>query len=175
MIGPKSSNFIKVEFPQPVDTLLSLIEVIKDPKAFDKHLKAIKEYTDKANNTVETLAKAEEVEGLLADAKVKHDKVSKEVAEKTEAALKLVSGAEMKAATLVSDARTAANKILSNAKKTEEEAIQLDKDSQVVRAELKTLQSQLDSANQAHQKREADLDKREQEIQRKEAIFKQLG
>lgn len=175
MITHKSKAFIKVEYPQPVDTLLSLIEVMKDPKAFDKHLKAIKDYTDKANSAVETLCKAEKVESLLNDTEAKNKLASEQYDKASQTAAKVLSDAEEKAAILTAQSKLAAQEMLSHAETANKEAIQREKDAKARESELKTLQAQLDAANQAQQKRQADLDKRESEIKRKEAILSQLA
>jgi len=174
MIGPKSSNFIKVDYPQPVDTLLSLIEVMKDPKAFDNHLKAIKEYTDKANKTIETLAKAEEVERLLTDAQIKHDKAVELYEGGSQEASKTIREAKEQADTLIAQTNEACNTLLLDAEQANKSAVQREKAAETVRAQQQKIQSQLDAANQAHQKREASLDKREQVVSNAEAVLTQL-
>lgn len=175
MMGPTGTKLDKVVFPAEFQTVLGLIQVIENKDKIKKVLNDLKIHADKANDLVEKVAKAHEIDNLHAKALAEQEKSGVVIQEAISRAESLISDAEEKATMLTAQSKLAAQEMLSHAEKANKEATQREKDAKVRESELKTLQAQLDAANQAQQKRHADLDKREAEIKRKESILSQLA
>lgn len=174
MIGPKASKFHKVDPPAGVNDLFSLIAFLQDPKAVKDQLKKIQEYTDKANDSVERLYKTEEIDRLLLDAETKHNEaVEKSIAAKNEAA-SIIEDAKNKAVSIEETTRASigymqreaeklkqdADSLLFEARKEAETATQALREAHTLKQSLATLRN--------------DLETRETEIRRKEALLSQL-
>jgi hypothetical protein len=174
MMGPNGTKLDKVVFPAEFQSVLGLLEIIQNKDAIKKVTDDLKKHADKANALIEKVGKAQEIERLHATALEEQKQSGLVIQQATDTALKLVSDAEEKAGYLTSQAKEAAQEVLSHAEGASKQAIQREKDSKALQGDLKTLQAQLDAANQAQQKRQTDLDKRETDIQRKESILAQL-
>lgn len=174
MMGPTGTKLDKIVFPAEFQTVLGLLEIIQNKDAIKKITDDIKKHADKANSLIEKVGKAQEIDRLHSLAKAKHEEIDVISTKAQQDASELISEAEEKASMLTSQAKEAAQEMLSHADEANKKAISREKDSQALQSELKTLQAQLDAANQAQKKREADLDKRESDIVRKESILAQL-
>ena len=81
MIGPNTNKFKTVNMPNGVHDMFSLMGFLTDPNKFKKHLEELKKFTDEANQAVENVAKASEIETLLASTKSKNEAASTVVGE----------------------------------------------------------------------------------------------
>jgi len=174
MIGPKSSNFIKVDNPPGVKDLASLIEFLKSPKAVEDQLAKLQAYIDKANATVEHLGTAEEIDRLLTDAKLKSAKANEELDQADEQANKLKTEAKLQAENILMTAKQSAQLVEEEAAAKMKEATAMADDVGKARARVDNdLQDAHNLANQLMEK-QRDLEAREAEIKRKEAVLSQL-
>jgi len=175
MMGPKSNQFIDVKYPHSMDTLSGLLEVLKDPKKFAEQIKALQDYMDQAKKTIETLAKAEEIDGLLADTKQKHaivsdlhDKAQTEadfiLAKANEDATVLKAKAQNNILQMTADATAAKEQALADAEKAKE-----------AKAKYTALLNEAITKEAELLKRETAVKVAEDEINRKRAILAQLG
>jgi len=174
MMGPKSNQFIKVDYPQPMDTLLALLDVLKDPKKFESQVKALKDFMDKANQTIETLGKAEKIDGLLADAQAKQAKVSDIYDKARFEAESILEKANAEAEKVASEAKASAKELMDKANSLASQASKDSADARDQKAQYAKLVE--DAAQKAADiaKKEAELAEAAQEIERKRALLAQL-
>jgi len=163
MMGPKSNQFIKVEYPQSMDTLLALLEVLKDPNKIAAQTKALKDFMDKANQTIETLGKAEQIDGILTDAKAKQAKADA-----------ILESANAEAEQIMEEAKADAKALMDKANSLASQASKDSADARDQKAQYAKLVE--DAAKKAADlaKKEAELAEAAQEIERKRALLAQL-
>lgn len=174
MMGPKSHNFVRVDYPNSMDTLLSLIEVLKDPKLFDKQLQALKQYIDKANQSIEVLGKAEQIDHLLADAKVKQNNIDKLHSEAQAEADQILKTASTKADALLSTAKSQAQALQSEAREIYDRIKTDQQDVEHNKQRYEQLLKQVNEKDAALDKRTKEIAEIEKEITRKKALLSQL-
>lgn len=203
MIGPKTNKFAKVNPPPGVADLFTLIAFLNDRTAVTEHLKEIQDYTDKANAAVERVAKADELEYLLAEAERTSNIIEKKADEIAEDGRKTLAEAESKATKIISEAEAHAEKIKSDAKaqyddiiksQTEvsnaliQEAARAKKDADAfkmefeqklkevneTKASLSQLKADLSVKGKELEEKAIELTNRESEVTRKESILRQL-
>lgn len=174
MMGPKTSNFIRPEYPHSMETLYGLIEILKDPKLFTQQIDALKGYIDKANQSIETLGKAEQLDNLLEDAKVKQGKIDEILTSAQDQANQIVEEAKTEAKRVIESATQKADEITKNTASMNEKA----KDNLLKSETAKTEYSKLLLENQAREvelnKKEAKLKTLEDDINRKKQLLAQL-
>lgn len=174
MIGPKAKNFIKVDLPAEVKDISAMLELIKNKKNYQKYIDEIIALTEKANRSIETLAKAEEIEGM-------HDTLTSKI---EQADIQLTK-AKDKAAGLVSDAESKAKRILtatmSEADEINEKAViklksALSKQERADRSmeEAKSITATADALNEQVNKRLEAVQTAEVEINRKKDLLSKL-
>ena len=165
---------MRVDYPNSMDTLLSLIEVLKDPKLFDKQLQALKQYIDKANQSIEVLGKAEQIDHLLADAKVKQNNIDKLHSEAQAEADQILKTASTKADALLSTAKSQAQALQSEAREIYDRIKTDQQDVEHNKQRYEQLLKQVNEKDAALDKRTKEIAEIEKEITRKKALLSQL-
>lgn len=174
MIGPNSKKFIRVDLPPEVVSIEAMLKLIDDKTRYKKYINEIISLTEKANSTIETLCKAEKVEGLFLDAEQKQEK-AKEVVEKAkDEANKLVVDTRIKlnktiesAQEEISEKKAEAENLMNKAKLESEAATYLMKKANDLMDEAKSLKESLDT-------RMITIEKAEHEINRKKELLSKL-
>jgi hypothetical protein len=174
MMGPKSTNMEKVQYPSSMDTLYGLLEVLKNPALFTKQLDALKAYMDKANQTIETLGKAEKIQNLLDDAKVKQTKADEILINARQESSQLIDKAKKQSEEMIQKAINQVSEIIKSADSKLEAAKLNEVAAKNERNQSTEMLQQVKSQKNILDRREQDLVKRESEVSRKEKILKQL-
>ena len=174
MIGPNSKKFLRVDLPPGVTDISSLLTLINNPQQYKSYINEIVELTKKANDTIETLCKAEEVESLLADAKAKHAEVSGKIEDASSRAMSIINEATSRATEIVTAAKSEADK-----RDTESaELLKSNREESVAVAEGKAWnKSQAEALDQLEASlsvREAKVSSDEIEIARKKELLSKL-
>jgi len=174
MMGPKSTQFIDVKYPHSMDTLSGLLEVLKDPKKFAEQTKALQDYMDQAKKTIETLAKAEEIDGLLADTKQKHA-IASDLHDKAQAeADTILDNANAEAEQIMEEAKANAKALMDKANSLASQASKDSADARDQKAQYAKLVEDATKKAADLAKKEAELAAAAQEIERKRTLLAQL-
>lgn len=163
MIGlNKHTNFRTVVLPTPINDITGLLAFLDNKNAYMKYINELKKFTDEANQAIETVGKAREIDGLLSEAKQLRDAAKAEHAEERTKVEDIVGAAETKAQSIVADAEAIATKMTSEAENLMAEA---KEKASVLADDRVTVSAQMKSAK----KLEAELDKRQKQIDKVEA------
>jgi len=174
MMGPKQTNFIRPEYPHSMETIYGLIEILKDPKKFTEQVDALKAYIDKANQSIELLGKAEQLDNLLEDAKVKQAKVDELLSNAQDEADKVIQDAKNSAKSILDSANAQVQNIVESTKSMNEQAKENLLKSETAKTEYSKLLTDIQTKQAELDKKEANLKSREDEVKRKMDVLAQL-
>lgn len=174
MIGPTSKKYIQVDLPQSVIDISSMLELIKNKKDYQKYIDQIIDLTSKANASIETLAKAEDIEAMHDDMTVKHGKVDSILTEAEDKASKILADAESRAKLMLTASQQEANELNEASEETLKEAERKKADAE---ESMKTAKQMLTSAQSLSENldvREKHIEEVEAEINRKKELLSKL-
>jgi len=174
MIGLKSPNIQKLDLPASVKELSALLEFFKNPKKYDKYIKTLTERTDQLNKAIDNITKGKEIDNLLIEAQQLNQKAKDSLQGKAAEAALITQSARESSQMLLQTAKTDAEAVTLKAKALSESISKREAQLETNSIKLKQRESAVASAEKALISFESSLNKREKEVQRKEAIFSQL-
>lgn len=174
MIGLNTQNFKTVSLPSAVTDLSSLLQLLNDKKLFEKHLTKLVKLTDEANEAIENVGKAKEIQNLLIEAEQINTKAKEGQQAAQDKADQIISDAESRSKLLYSNAQANADKLVNDAEIKLQDAKQDWNDALVSKTANEKLESELKAKEINLTKRENALQKVEREIEKKKELLAQL-
>jgi len=174
MMGPTKTNFKTVQAPSGVSDLHSLMLFMDNKEKYTQYLSELTNLIKDANEAIETVGKAKDIDNLLADARVKSDKMDSIESSAQEKATLIVGEAEVKARNMLNDASERSDELLTESQTYLNSAKNKDSELKSKETYLNTQEKDLVSRETSLDKRLEDCIKREAEIKRKQAVLSQL-
>lgn len=174
MIGLNTQNFKTVSLPSAVTDLSSLLQLLNDKKLFEKHLTKLVNLTNEANEAIENVGKAKEIQNLLIEAEQINTKAKEGQQAAQDKADQIISDAESRSKLLYSNAQANADKLVNDAEIKLQDAKQDWNDALVSKTANEKLESELKDKEINLNKRENALQKVEREIEKKKELLAQL-
>lgn len=174
MIGLNTQNFKTVSLPSAVTDLSSLLQLLNDKKLFEKHLTKLVNLTNEANEAIENVGKAKEIQNLLIEAEQINTKAKEGQQAAQDKADQIISDAESRSKLLYSNAQANADKLVNDAEIKLQDAKQDWNDALVSKTANEKLESELKAKEINLTKRENALQKVEREIEKKKELLAQL-
>lgn len=164
----------KLSVPQSVRDMTALLELINNPKQYEKFTKEIIKITDEANAATEKFTKVEEAQSFIVSANDRYEQAQEILDESNAKAGQTIAEATKQAKIILDKANAEANALIVKAETVSEEAAARESRSRDAMTVANELELRITAQEATFADREEKLKKAEAEVERKMHVLAQL-